>query len=461
VENLSFALDHAVWGLNPFGFHLTSLLLHALNVALVFALTFAATIDARREGGREGEEPRGAGAVGFVAAALFAVHPLLTEAVGYVSGRAEVLCATFLLLALLSGRRSVLARRGAWIAVGLVCFALGLATKEVAAMFPFLLLAYDRLLLRTVPHPGRRLWRLHLPLVSLVVLAGVARAGMFLWVEQASRRGAVERMAAYLLVQLEVVWRYLALLAAPVSLSIFHDVGLSPRASLLGGVALLALIAVAFLVRRRAPLVSLGVAWFLLLLVPSSSIIPLQYAMAEHRTYLASAGVFMAVAWGFGRLLASAKGRPRWRAVVPVAALVVAVALLASLTVARNGVWTDKIALWRDAAAKFPRWQTLMSLGDALGERGRCDEAIPAYRAAIARAPRRLLPYEKLRVCLATQGRITEAREIQRTMADMDPGFTRLCREIRDLSGGRVRLDDCVAELQRAHAGSSATPAGS
>lgn len=328
-------------------------------------------------------------------------------------------------------------------------------------MFPFLLLAYDRLLLRSVPDPPRRLWRLHLPLVSLVVLAGVARAGMFLWVEQASRRGAVERMGAYLLVQLEVVWRYLALLVAPVSLSIFHDVGLSPRASLVGGAALLVLIVLAFLVRRRAPLVALGVAWFLLLLVPSSSIIPLQYAMAEHRMYLASAGVFMAVAWGFAWLLTAVRGGARWRGVVLVAALVAAVALLASLTVARNSVWTDKIALWRDAATKFPRWQTLMSLGDALGERGRCDEAIPAYRAAIARAPRRLLPYEKLRVCLATQGRITEAREIQRTLAGMDPGFTRLCREIRDLSGGRVRVDDCVAEVQRAHAGSSGIPSGS
>src|SRR4029077_11939329 len=89
LVNLSYAIDRALWGGEPFGFHASSVLLHMLNVALLFAL-------ARRLSGSF---------AAFAAAALFAVHPMMTEAVGYVSGRSEVLCAMFFLLALMAGRR--------------------------------------------------------------------------------------------------------------------------------------------------------------------------------------------------------------------------------------------------------------------------------------------------------------------------------------------------------------------
>ena len=91
IVNFSYALDRAVWGAGPFGFHVTNVLLHMLNVVLLFQL-------ARRfEKGRP--------LVAFAAAMLLAVHPMMTEAVGYISGRSEVLCATFFMLAIMSGRR--------------------------------------------------------------------------------------------------------------------------------------------------------------------------------------------------------------------------------------------------------------------------------------------------------------------------------------------------------------------
>ena len=95
LVNLSYALDYAVWHLEPFGYHLTSLVLHLVNVALVFALVYPLTgpdIDA----GRRHRGTSGPLAVAFGTAALFAVHPMMTEAVGYVSGRSEVLGGTFL-----------------------------------------------------------------------------------------------------------------------------------------------------------------------------------------------------------------------------------------------------------------------------------------------------------------------------------------------------------------------------
>src|SRR5215470_243137 len=131
LVNFSYAVDRAIWGPAPFGFHLTSVLLHALNVVLLFCLARRVRLDV---------------IPAFAAAALLAVHPMMTEAVGYVSGRSEVLCATFLLLALLCADRWLQGpeeRRGRWLVAMLAAWLAALATKETAAMFPFVLVLYD------------------------------------------------------------------------------------------------------------------------------------------------------------------------------------------------------------------------------------------------------------------------------------------------------------------------------
>jgi protein O-mannosyl-transferase len=452
LENLSFAVDHALWGWNPFGFHLTNLLLHAINVALFFSVTCAAVRDSRAACVDQTSTESAPSTTAVVAAGLFAVHPLLTEAVGYISARGDLLSATCSLLALLAARRGLLVQRWQhwlWMGLALILFGLALAAKEVGAMFPFVLLTYDRLLLRHVPEPARRLRWLHLPLGTVVILAGTARVAFFLCCQTSFEGSAVQRMGQYLLIQFEVLWRYVVLLLAPVSLSIFHDVGFGPRRSFLGATALLVAGVLVFLGRRRAPIIAFGGAWFLLLLVPSSSIIPLPYTMAEHRVYQASMGMFLIFASAFTTLRVKARRWAPWLRISLSGALVIIVAVLSALTVARNGVWSDSVTLWRDAAQKTPQWQTYFALGDALREQRRCGEAIPAYREAIARSPRRLLPYAKLSACLTDEGRLAEAQQVKHTLLTMDPGFVKLCREMQTLSAGRLRVDDCVAGLAK------------
>ena len=101
IVNVSYAIDRALWGPAPLGFHVTNVLLHMLNVVLLFHLALRGW--------------RATGSAAFAAAALFAVHPMMTEAVGYISGRSELLCATFFLPAVMCGRRWL---RGDGVAVG-------------------------------------------------------------------------------------------------------------------------------------------------------------------------------------------------------------------------------------------------------------------------------------------------------------------------------------------------------
>src|SRR5258706_4043565 len=114
IVNFSYAVDRALWGTEPLGFHVTNVLFHMLNVLLLFRLASQLTrSDVAADAG----------------AALFAVHPMMTEAVGYVSGRSEVLCATLMLLALSCGRRWIRGDGARWAAITAGLWLAATATK--------------------------------------------------------------------------------------------------------------------------------------------------------------------------------------------------------------------------------------------------------------------------------------------------------------------------------------------
>jgi tetratricopeptide (TPR) repeat protein len=439
IVNLSYAADHALFGLEPFGYHLTSLLLHCVNVVLLARLV--ARVPAQTAG-REGPPGSGPGVAAF-AAALFAVHPLATESVGYVSGRAELLCASFFLLAFLSFQRAFSAapaqRRGFALAGGLVAFALALASKEVAAMLPVALVLYDLLLLPPADPERRSRWlRLHLPLLAAVAGAAFVRLAVYRALEA---RSPAPELAPHLLTQFRVVWRYLALFFVPVGQSVVHEV---PRLRSLGdpgtltaalaGAALLAVALLAWRARRRQPLAAFGALWYLALLVPSSGM-PMPEVAAEHRTYLASAGLCIAAA----SLLAqapralgapSAAARPLARA--GAAAILAALALL---TVARNRVWSDPVRLFEDAVRHAPGlFASNYQLAEALRERGECAAAVPYYERAVALGPGFLDAGNNLGVCLAETGRYKEARRAFDAVLARDPAYPRALNNLRTLS---------------------------
>jgi tetratricopeptide (TPR) repeat protein len=426
VVNVSYALDYAVWGLAPRGFHLTSVLLHAVAVLGLFALT------RRAVGDWYARDVRGAGAAGppetvaFTTAALLAVHPVLTEAVGYVSGRAEVLCTVGVLGGLLLARRTLVGESGGWAALSLVPFGVGVAAKETAAIFPVLLVAYDRLL----GGGDRAAWtvrwrRLHLPLLALMVAGSAVRVAAHL------AGSPPVPPWRYFLIELGVVWRYLGLLVLPVGQSVVHavsePVSLATGRVLLAGAGLVLLGVATWRVRRRAPLVALGVAWLFVALAPSSSVVPLGEAMAEHRLYLAAAGAFLAAAAAVGQLTTWARRRDYLVSLLVRRAVLAGVlTVLAAATVARNQVWVDPVRLWQDAAAKAPGvWLPPYALGDVLRLRGNCAAAVPEYREALRLAPDEPFVYPNLATCLMATGRLDEAEAVLVVALRLDPDLVR------------------------------------
>lgn len=426
VVNVSYGLDRVVWGDRPFGFHVTNVLLHMLNVVLLFQ--FARRLEEDRSP-PDGAESGSSGRVrlaSFAAAALFAVHPMMTEAVGYISGRSEVLCATFFLLAMLSGRRWLRGGGAPWAALTIGLWIVALASKEPAAMFPFVLLAYDWLAVAgDAGARRRRLLTVHLPLVGFAVAAGLLRLAVLVRVEYP---GQATAHWSYILLELDVVRRYVGMLLYPVGQSMFHEVTairsvFDPRVGV--GVAVVgALAALVWILRRFESTMSLGIAWFLLLLVPSSVLILFDQGepMTEHRVYLASCGVFLAA--GGGLAWASAwldRVGARPRALVPIV-LAVVVWSFGAETRFRNVVWASPVTLWRESVDLAPtHFRPRLLLGEALQDEGRNREALEEFETAVRLRPTEPTTHVMLGRSLAELGRFDEARQQLRRALEIDP----------------------------------------
>jgi tetratricopeptide (TPR) repeat protein len=420
VVNLTYAIDRAAWGTAPFGFHLTNVLLHVVNVILLFQLAWRLATDWSRR------HAAAIPVVAGVASLLFAVHPLMTEAVGYVSGRSEVLCGTFVLGAMLSGRRWLLEGHFTWAATTVVLWLFALATKELGAVLPFVLLAYDRLVLDgTVEEKRRRALSVHVPLISVALVAGFARLFVFARWEQSS---ALAIHLPYVWLAAEVIRRYIWLMFSSAGQAAFHEVRmpsgwLDPQVPLTL-VALAIVFAIMWRSRRTQAGVTFGLWWFLLFLAPSSALIVMDRGepMAEHRVYLAAAGAFLAAGCAAGWLMPWWRRSTRQRRHLAAAVLAIGLLSLAGQTILRNVVWSDPVMLWRESVEQAPRHhRPRLLLGEALHDEGRFFEAVDEFRTAIQLRPTEAAGYVKLGLSLAEMGHLDEAAAAFRELDRIEP----------------------------------------
>jgi hypothetical protein len=346
VANLTLAFNHALSGMDPWSYHALNILIHFLGGVTLFAVV-------RRTLGQPSLEPRyGRKATPLAAAIalLWCLHPLQTEAVTYVVQRVESLMALFYLLTLYCFLRSLDSPRPAlWRVCAVAACLLGMATKEVAATAPILVLCYDRTF---VAGTFAQAWRKRggfyvalaatlLPEIVLVAGSGWNRGG-------SAGFGSPLAPGAYWMIQFEAVLRYLGLAAWPHPLVFDYGtrVAGSPWSTLACALAVgaLALGSVfLFFNRRYAAAGFLGV-WFFLILAPTSLVPVATQTMAEHRMYLPLAAVVAFFVLGVFSLL----GSRSW----PLLGLL---ALgLGILTARRNGDYGSAVSLWRDTAAKAP-----------------------------------------------------------------------------------------------------------
>jgi len=385
---LTFAIDRALWGTRPFGYHMTNLVIHAIAAVSLFNLVRLALLSPRLRG-RWAER---AVPLAMVIAAIWAVHPLQTQAVTYVYQRIESLTGMFCLVALAAfAEAAVHGWPRSWLLGSVAATAAAMASKENAVVLPLLILAYDWLFVPAVPGPDTsrnwardlhgRGWYYLLLAATWAILAGVL-------LSQAARYQEFEEIQhsprEYLYTQSEVILHYLRLAVLPVGQR-FDYAGWRVAKSFAEvwpaflAVALLVLVTAVGTIRRR-PWAAIGVLFFLAL-APTSSILPVEAVANEHRMYVALAAVVAAVV-----LVATAAfDRSGSRAGTPAAgdsgsrghraAVIVAGAVILALVVAtqfRNQLYATPTALWMDVLQKdrdnFRAYHMMASALDAEGD---------------------------------------------------------------------------------------------
>jgi Tfp pilus assembly protein PilF len=411
----SFALNWAVSGAEVWSYHAVNLILHWLAALLVFRIV------------RDDLwlDDAVAVPVALAAALVVAVHPLNTEPVNYLSARSALLTTVFYLGAFDAAVRG--RRVGAS-----ALLVLALLTKAIAITLPLVLLAYRAL----APREARAVAVERLSAGFLAALGVLAAGGLVYrawllppWVQAATHDASVTPWI-YFITEWSAYLYYLRLFLWPDALVIDRlDYPLARSilevqawGSLL---ALAALGALAWRLRRRWPIVTFAVLWYLITLAPESSFFPLAEPVNEHRPYLAmlSLGALAGLALtALAALVARVMRASATRVTVAVVAVVVIV--LGGATHVRNEVWRDDYTLWKDAIEKAPRNpRAWLNAGHAAMARGEDDAARTYLLAGVRLAPCYAYLHMNLSALEARAQRLEESLRWADEAARCNPGL--------------------------------------
>lgn len=435
---VTFGLDYLVWGMDPFGYHLTNLLLHAANGVVFYFVTLrllslAISVSDLR-GARGGIALRVASSF---AALFFAVHPLRVESVAWATERRDVLSGLFFLLTILFYLRAVTTEAGAfrwWRMSGaLIFYGLSLLAKASGVALPFVLLVVDIYPLRRLGDgPGKwlgpsvhRVWLEKFPFLVLAVpfvIVGPIAQHETGALKPFENYGFFARAAQALYGLAFYLWKTVL----PLGLSPLYE---PPRyiwslslSFVLSGAVVIVISLILFFARHRWPA---GLAcWVCYVVIPLPVLGFFQAGpqlVADRYSYLSCLGFAVLLGAGLAQC---------WRAWERVGLLGLKlihglaagiILLLATTTWKQTQVWHDSERLWRHALAVAPERLAHTNLAGLLRDQGRTEEAIQHYRIALEFSPSDWKVHNDLATLLDGQGKTEEAVEHYRSALRINP----------------------------------------
>ena len=397
VLSATFLLDRSVYGANPAGYHLLNLLLHLGSGLFVYLILTRAMA----------EEPWH---VPLWTALLFLIHPMATETVTYISGRASGLMAFFYLFSLFlyikaSEHADAVKLHRLYLSGAVLSLVLSFGSKETAVTLPIILLLWD-VVVRRLRGSSLRIAVLsrHSPFWVVLLLAAVWAASHPRYTALAEFSFTIRPFRANLLSELHATAYALLLFFQPWNQNFDHDLPefhslfqwpLSLDLLLIFGAATSALLA-----SRRYPLVAFGVGWFFIQLLPTS-LIPRNDLLSERNLYLPSIGLLLALVVLSSRSmqwLTTILPRPRLVQFVSTGLAATLILVLCLFTYQRNQLYHDRLLLWSDAVEKSPnKARPHNNLGYAYALRDDWDRAIEEFRTAARLDPDFIIAQQNLR----------------------------------------------------------------
>ena len=464
---VTFGLDYVVWGMDPFGYHLTSLGLHAANAVLFYLIAvrlLAAAMPALSA------EWLGLRFAAMAAALLFSLHPLRVESVAWATERRDVLCAFFYLLAIVAYLRAcdsaALPARGRrlWYGAAVASCAAALLSKSMAVSLPVVLLVLDFYPLKRLTldqgilrEAGQRrlLWE-KIPFVLLSAAAAVMAVIAIRHIESLSplsQVGLVERLSITGFSLAFYIWKTIV----PLNLSPLYEMPSLIRwwapSYVLSGLAALAISGLAVRLRRRWPALVAVWASYIVILLPVSGIAHNGPQLtADRYSYLSCLGWALLAAGGLG---AGWLHLRRTRSVSSAAERALPIVLIVSgclgaLTWQQTQVWHDTGTFWAQALAAAPSATAHEGIGSLLAEQGRIPDAISHYEAGLRLNPKSGPIHVALGVELADQGRLAEAISHDEEAVRLMPGAAVPYNNLGAALAAQGRTDEAIERYRQA-----------
>lgn len=375
LQMISYTADYSFWKLNVFGYHLTNILLHilaALGIYALIAFLFKNKL------------------LGWITGILFAVHPIHTEAVAYISGRADILSLLFILSCfLIYLQPSYFSHRmGIRLAIIFLIYSAALLSYEGSLGFPLLLLVYHFSFNEKIK------WREFITVLTAGAAYIILRVSVIkLFIPVTFYVSFLERLSGFF----AAVTNYIRLLLLPLNLHMEYGIQWFSYANpqvIIGMLIVIAGMIVFWKQRGKGDkLVSFAVGWFFIGLIPVANIIyPIHVYMAEHWLYLPSIGFFLLAAKAIMNICRRKNQRP-----LIIGACVGLLCFYGYLTIKQNVLWRDPVSFYLYTLKYAPNSQRVHhNLGIAYRELEQYDKAIASFEKSIETAPNVSKGYQAL-----------------------------------------------------------------
>ncbi|MGA2669375.1 MAG: tetratricopeptide repeat protein [Ignavibacteria bacterium] len=402
VISSSYALDYAVWKFDPLGYHLTNIIIHIINTLLLFKLLMLIF-------GLEEKNMHRLYAI-LLGSVLFAVHPIHTEAVTWISGRTDSLSFTFFAASFVFYILYISAKNKKYLWLLVLFYILALLAKEMAITLPAVIILYDVIVKRYSISELKKKLNVYIILVIISIL--------YLFIRWLILKDVPERVTYYyfygkdayttFLTMLQTVPLYLRLLIVPVGL-LYHYSGYFPYVSSMGDLdiifavlVIVAILAIALYYIKRLPLITYSILFFFVTILPVMNIVPTMNFMAERFLYIPSVIVSI-VLTAFFIKYRSEKNSIAFYSVF--AAIIIAFGIL---TVLRNRDWKDDNTLFLSAEGR-PGTVVDVNIGNIYANNREYDKAEVYYRKAIDLRDESLLAWANLGKIFLVKGNFDSA----------------------------------------------------
>lgn len=441
---LSFAVNYALHGLDVVGYHIFNLVIHLTNALFVYRLII---LSFKTPILKESSLKDSSKLIALFSALFFACHPVQTQAVTYIVQRLALLATFFYLFSIISYAKARLSLQDdqpkrkslMWYGASLLSAVLAMKTKEISFTLPVVIALYEFMFFKA-GIKKRTLCLLPMLLTMLIIPLSLVNISKPLGdvigdVSNAARMQTDVSRWDYLLTQFRVITTYIRLIFLPINQNLNYDYPMSrslfnPQVflSFLFLLSILILgVYLFFRYRKSAPhatLISFGIFWFFITLSVESSVIPISDVIFEHRLYLPSIGLFIALVTS----VISIENRMKvampsaGMAIMPI--LIVMVIVLSGVTIHRNTIWRDKMTLWSDVVKKSPNLAgPRNNLGNAFEEKGLTDKAIEQYQFVLARYPNNADAHHNLGIAFVSKGWTDKAIEQYQAALRLRPDY--------------------------------------